>query len=403
MRDLYAVALAMCTMACACLKPAFAEEQLSNSEFEERYSAPAVSGINGKISIGYIGLNLESLNTGVFRTPFTDSSQEGAFVEGSVSVPIGERFGFQLDAAYGSLGGDTNIDYHGIGGHLFWRDPQQALLGLYAHYTEYGGTINNIQIAAEAELYFENISFELLAGIDVVDTGADTDEYFAGEAILAYYFNDNFRLSAGVRHALDTTSFVVGAEAMMPVNGFAPSFFVEASIDEDDATSVSGGVRVYLGGGQKSLIRRHREDDPKVRLQANSDVFGRCLGKSNTGIASSNGCRGTLSQPSSGGSASDDASNSSGEQASGGSESGANNNADAGNNGNEGAGNGEAGNAGADNGAAGNAGAGNGGADNGGAGNGAAGNGGAGNGGAGNGANNQVFEEPPGLPDVIPF
>ena len=291
------MALAMCTVSCALFTPAFSEEILSSEAFEDRHSQPAVSGLNGKISIGYLAVNFEGLNTTGLNNPFPDVTEEGIFSEASVSVPIGERFGFQLDGAYGSIGGTTNIDYHGVGGHLFWRNPERALLGLYAHYTEYGNDISTYQVAVEGELYFERTSLEFLAGLDVVNTVFRDDEYFAGEAIFAYYPTDNLRLSAGVRHALNTSSLVLGAEAMVSQGRYAPSFFVDASIDEDKTTSVSAGIRLYFGGSQKSLIRRHREDDPKVRLQATSDAFGRCLSKTNSGIFTGEGCRrGTASQ-----------------------------------------------------------------------------------------------------------
>ena len=40
------------------------------------------------------------------------------------------------------------------------------------------------------------------------------------------------------------------------------ALFAEARVGEDQDHGVWGGVRFYLGDKDKTLIRRHREDDP---------------------------------------------------------------------------------------------------------------------------------------------
>ena len=40
------------------------------------------------------------------------------------------------------------------------------------------------------------------------------------------------------------------------------ALFAEGRIGEDDYHGVWGGIRFYFGQKDKSLIRRHREDDP---------------------------------------------------------------------------------------------------------------------------------------------
>ncbi len=66
---------------------------------------PAVSAINGKI---------EALGGAV------DGEGAGAAL-GSVTLPLGERFGLQADAAYGEIDGE---ELYGGGAHLFARDPR---------------------------------------------------------------------------------------------------------------------------------------------------------------------------------------------------------------------------------------------------------------------------------------
>ena len=63
----------------------------------------------------------------------------------------------------------------------------------------------------------------------------------------------------------------------MPLShGIMGALFAEGRIGEDDFQGVWGGIRFYFGQKDKSLIRRHREDDP---YDWGSD-FG---GASNTG------------------------------------------------------------------------------------------------------------------------
>jgi hypothetical protein len=72
---------------------------------------PAVDGINAKID-GYGGGANGS--NGFYGT------------SGSLSVPLGQQWGLQLD---GDVGSDRGIGYYSGAGHLFWRDPSIGLLG----------------------------------------------------------------------------------------------------------------------------------------------------------------------------------------------------------------------------------------------------------------------------------
>jgi hypothetical protein len=71
---------------------------------------PAVDGINAKID-GYGGGSNHS--NGFYGT------------NGSLSVPLAQQWGLQLD---GGVGSDNGIGAYGGAGHLFWRDPSIGLL-----------------------------------------------------------------------------------------------------------------------------------------------------------------------------------------------------------------------------------------------------------------------------------
>ena len=49
------------------------------------------------------------------------------------------------------------------------------------------------------------------------------------------------------------------------------SFFADIGVNEDRETRALVGLKFYLSRADKSLIRRHREDDPDINLPA--DLF----------------------------------------------------------------------------------------------------------------------------------
>ena len=57
--------------------------------------------------------------------------------------------------------------------------------------------------------------------------------------------------------------------------GFRFPSQLDGRLGEDGYTSVMAGVSLYFGGEDKSLIRRHREDDPPIY---GVDIFGAFLG-----------------------------------------------------------------------------------------------------------------------------
>ena len=52
--------------------------------------------------------------------------------------------------------------------------------------------------------------------------------------------------------------------SIMP-DTYGMSLFADGRWNEDGFDTVMGGIRFYFGA-PKSLIRRHREDDPKTRI-----------------------------------------------------------------------------------------------------------------------------------------
>src|SRR5690606_17822548 len=92
-----------------------------------------------------------------------------------------------------------------------------------------------------------------------------TEEGLAAKGTLAFYATDDLRLDVGVRH-LEGPGLSVHAGAEWQPTASPFSVFADGGVGEDDNWFAFGGVKMHFGAGQKSLIRRHREDDPDVDL-----------------------------------------------------------------------------------------------------------------------------------------
>jgi hypothetical protein len=215
----------------------------------------AVSGFNGKVE-GAGGFGEVQPEAAAPGGPAPAKIDEGRFHgAATLSLPLGCMLGLQLDGAAGEAFGE---EFAGFGGHLFMRDPNSYLAGVYATYTDHGP--NEIwRVGPEVELYLGNFSIEGWAGFENSDSNGD--DFFA-HVDLAMYATDNLRLNVGFRRFLDINLFSAGGEWQPEWDGLPVSFFVEGQFGEQDYASVLGGIRFYFGGPDKSLIRRHREDDP---------------------------------------------------------------------------------------------------------------------------------------------
>jgi hypothetical protein len=218
-------------------------------------SLPAVSGINGKVQIGggWADLNHMDGDT-VFRG--------GA----ALSFPVGDMFGLQADFSAVDV-----FNHSAVGGavHAFTRDPNSYLFGVYGGYVD-AGAPNVWYVGPEAELYLGNVSIEAIGGyMDVTNSGSSGSKYYAvGD--LALYATDNLRLSIGASTVATFDSAHAGLEWFMGDSGIPASFTLDGRLGEDGFTSVMAGISLYFGGEDKSLIRRHREDDPRIRF---FDIF----------------------------------------------------------------------------------------------------------------------------------
>lgn len=245
---------------------------------------PAVDGLNGKAEA--FGGSLAG-----------DSFYGGA---GSVSVPVAQQFGVQVDGLLAGYRGDV------LGGaaiHAFWRDPAKGLLGFYADYLRWdrlGSQVGHVGI--EGAYYMGRFTFEGIVGVESGNNKSailggvlervDLPTRFFDKIDLAYYMTDNLKLAIGHRYYGGESQLALGGEwAFGYVNNVATSLFVEGRVG--DNSSVWGGLRAYFGQKPKSLIKRHREDDPPGGLSDSAGGFG----NGGSSSAAPPGFRGPLCPP----------------------------------------------------------------------------------------------------------
>ncbi|MBL8904978.1 MAG: hypothetical protein JNK83_16915 [Rhizobiales bacterium] len=219
------------------------------ADVETITSLPAVSGPNGKIEIGGGWTDIDDLGD--------DEVLRGG---AAFSFPVGDMFGIQADLTALDAHGDTAI---GGAAHFFTRDPNSYLLGAYGGYVD-AGPANIWYVGPEAELYLDNITLEAVGGIMDISNGIGTEYYAMGK--VALYASDNLRLSVGASTVANFESVDAGLEWFLGDTGLPLSLTIDGQLGEDGYTSIMAGLSLYFGGEDKSLIRRHREDDPRLHF-----------------------------------------------------------------------------------------------------------------------------------------
>jgi hypothetical protein len=210
--------------------------------------------------------------------------------QGSITAPLPGPFGVQIDGGAGRLDGRM---FNQIAGHAFWRNPSQALFGLYVSNTfwdQFGG-VNVTNAGFEGEVYWGRFTLQGIAGVEFGNTvansittlsvlppagpapgvattstfiqGFDVKTHFFDQINLKYYFTDDASAYIGHRFLGDKNALALGAEAALPFgHGVMGSAFIEGRVGEGDFHGVWGGIRFYFGDGDKPLIARHRRQDP---------------------------------------------------------------------------------------------------------------------------------------------
>lgn len=217
---------------------------------EDTFS-PAVSDLNGELGI------MGGLHNG-----------GGALVvEGAVSVPLGDQFGTRWDAMVATINGTA---VGGVAGHLFWRDPDVALIGIAGGVLASNAPLvagaNQVAVfAVEAEAYLDDLTLSGLAGFQV--TGTPASDGVVARLDLEWYATEDLMFSAGVE-----TNPQVNALGRLGVE-YRPAFealpglsvFAEGAVGSQGYHRVLGGIRFYFGESE-TLQAKHRRDTFRSHL-----------------------------------------------------------------------------------------------------------------------------------------
>jgi hypothetical protein len=175
-----------------------------------------------------------------------------------LTAPLSSEWGVQAEA--GAFGTDADTVW-GLAGHLFKRDPDSYLAGLfvaYAHEDEFD--FEATRVGGEVEFYLDRVTLIVKGGYQFNDLIDDTA---FGEAEFNWYASDNFVLAAGVSAVEDATLGHGGAEWLLEGTGLA--LRADAYFGENDFDSFMGGITYYFGP-DASLKDRHRRQDPDSAL-----------------------------------------------------------------------------------------------------------------------------------------
>lgn len=259
-------------------------------------SKPAVDGLNGELWL-YGGAGMANA---ISTTPITGlaiSREESGSnfqgisgVTGVITAPIGHDFGLQLDLGTGTF---KQAVQGSAAGHFFWRNPDQGLVGIYGsgQYWAASGGRTNWNIGPELEKYFDqltlggtlgaqgfdfyNVNWNATTPINTQRTSCNHQPIrFFDNVSAKYYPTDDLMVKVGHTYTKGDNAITGGAEYIPQQfrgGATAASLFIDGAYGWDKGSMVMGGVKIYFGNSDKSLKRRHREDDPEPLIGSQSN------------------------------------------------------------------------------------------------------------------------------------
>ena len=207
---------------------------------------PAVSAVNGEAGV-MVG----------------ERDGKSAFVfEGGTTIPIGDRYGMRLDGTVGLIGGEFT---GGSALHLFWRDPEQGLLGIAGGYLQTGNVNGLGVLAGEGEAYLGDITLAGLLGYQISNLpGANG---VVGRVDLEWYATEDLMFNAGAETNPTQAWLVRGGLEYRPGLEALPglSLFAEGAFGENNYHRAYVGMRYYFGDAD-TLKETHRTNTFRTHL-----------------------------------------------------------------------------------------------------------------------------------------
>lgn len=178
------------------------------------------------------------------------------FVSATGTLPIGDRFGFQLD---GQLGQEGDRGQGGSAAHLFYRDPDAFMAGGTAMWARIGGW-NVFRYGAEGEAYLGDFTIAPSAGLQRGDANKGTAPSGYGALDLSYYPVENVKLTLGGSGFANARDGMIEAE--WQPTGAPLTLFAEVGGGNAGQGFALAGVRFTFGAPGSSLKQRDRHGDP---------------------------------------------------------------------------------------------------------------------------------------------
>lgn len=194
------------------------------------------------------------------------NSAFGNNFDGSIAIPVFHQFGFQADGLYSKI---SNLSFYSGAGHFFWRDPQIGLLGITGGYLDRLG-VDTYQVGVEGEYYWRRFTFGAFGGVGSISYKFPTPFINTnpiqpvGRISAGVYPIDNLLLSASYATEFHDNLVQGELEYQTPIRGLALT--AEAAYGSHGYDHLLFGIRYYFGR-DKSLIDRHRHDDPPGLVQ----------------------------------------------------------------------------------------------------------------------------------------
>ena len=115
----------------------------------------------------------------------------------------------------------------------------------------------------------------MTGGLEVPTASLSVPNRFFDVVTASYYVTDNFKLSIGHRYIFDRNALALGGEHGFALGGGRmAALFTEGTLGEHGTYSALAGLRIYFGQRDKSLMDRHRQDDPTDYLGGGGGGIG---------------------------------------------------------------------------------------------------------------------------------
>lgn len=226
---------------------------MSSIAFAGEWSNQAVSGPN--LSVAVQGGTVDGDGAGI--------------VSASGSIPVGERYGIQIDTLFGKHG---PTEHKGIGGHLFYRDADY-LAGLTAMTSE-EGDYNFSRYGVETEFYLDDFTFAPAGGLQRGNGNIGNTGFYTVDG--SYYMNDNLKFTVGSTGFSSVQAAYAGAEWQPQEQEPFTVFANAGSADEGNAFALAG-VRYTFGADNSSLKKRDRTGDPANIVKTAMEYTGSAI------------------------------------------------------------------------------------------------------------------------------